>query len=579
MHVYRRPADYRPRRPWIGTVPVPPEPPPTTGYEGVTVLNVPLAVRLSTGRRDIHVSADVRELAFRSAVPGGFASCEIRLDRPLRVDPEEIAIYGKLYVYDGRSGEIAWQGRMEDPGRGAGPDGEIWSLRAVGPAAHARDRTVPLIYVERSLERWFRSDISDKGGEDQVRIESTDAPILELQLPQGMDLPNGYHFGRWYRDIAEAGQKLARFAYSHVEGVASVNTQVMSVVQTAFAGGPSRVAVFTDNFTTSPVARAAVVVTDFTNARDIVELRLDRGGATTVVASNTVWSEISGIVVRALLLTKAGAEITTGYTLNTVLASEVVADLLGRLLGQFDGANASIAATTYAIEQLAYPDGVTPAQVLDDLIALEGDHYWAAWEDTAAAKARFEWRAWPTTVAYEADTAHGFDSPGSAGDLYNAVSVRWRDALGRIRRTRRTATVTALDDAGLTREAPLDLGDDAGTTTNAERAGDEFLAQHSSPPNAGELTIAAPILDAEAGRMVDPWLIRPGKLIRVRDIEPRVDALNATDRDGVSVFRVVAVAYDAARNEARLSLDSSPLRLEEMLAAAGGATDKGRRRR
>ena len=568
MHVYRRPHDYRRRRPWVGTAP-PAPPAPAAGFEGVTVLNVPLAVRLSTGGGDIHVSADVRELSFRSVVPGGFASCEIRLDRPLKLDPQEIAAYGQLYVYDGRNGETVWQGRMEDPGRGAGPDGEIWSLNAVGPSAHARDRTVPLVYVERSLERWFRSDISDKGGEDQVRIESTDAPILELQLPQGMDLPNGYHYGRWYRDIAEAGQKLARIAYSHIEGVASVNTQVMSVVQTGFAGGGSRVAVFTDNFTTGAVARAAVVVTDFTNARDIVELRLDRGGATTVVASNTVWSEISGIVVRALLLTKAGVEITTGYTLNTVLASEVVADLLGRLLDQFDGANASIATTTYAIEQLAYPDGVTPAQVLDDLIALEGGHYWAAWEDTSTGKARFEWRAWPTTVAYEANTAGGFASPASAADLYNAVSVRWRDALGRIRRTRRTQTVAALTDAGLTREARLDLGDDIGTQANAERAGDKFLAAHSSPPNAGELAVAEPILDVTVGRMVDPWLIRPGKLIRVRDVQPRVDALNATDRDGVSVFRVVAVDYDAARNEARLSLDSSPVRLEEMLAAAG----------
>ncbi len=93
---------------------------------------IPLVVRLSTGRADRVITRDVRTLGFRSTIPGGFASCEVQLDRPLSVDPDEIQLYGDLYIYDGRNGATIWQGRLEDPGRGAGSKGEIWTVRAAG---------------------------------------------------------------------------------------------------------------------------------------------------------------------------------------------------------------------------------------------------------------------------------------------------------------------------------------------------------------------------------------------------------------------------------------------------------------
>src|SRR3990172_8327622 len=128
-------------------------PPVLAGWHGVTVLGVPLAVRLVTARSDLHLSRDVRDLVFRSVAPGGFASAELSLDRPLRLDPTEIAAFGDMYVYDSRSGAVLWQGRLEDPGRGAGADGEGWSLRAAGPAAHARARRVLPLFLETLLFR------------------------------------------------------------------------------------------------------------------------------------------------------------------------------------------------------------------------------------------------------------------------------------------------------------------------------------------------------------------------------------------------------------------------------------------
>jgi hypothetical protein len=249
-----------------------------------------------------------------------------------------------------------------------------------------------------------------------------------------------------------------------------------------------------------------------------------------------------------------------------VLASEVVNDLLGRLLPHYDGYDAEVWTTSFAIDQLAYPDGASAQKVLEDLMTIEPAYYWAAWESNSDGRYHFEWKEWPTAVRYEASAADGFDSPASAGELYNAVSVRWRDGLGVGRTTRRTQTVDILDAAELTREAYLDLSDEVGSDATATKVGDEFLAEHQRPVNSGTLTISRPILDIEMGRQVMPWEIRPGNLIRVRNVLPRVDSLNASARDGVTIFKIAAVEFNAGTAAATLELDSYPLTVARAIA-------------
>jgi hypothetical protein len=97
-----------------------------------------------------------------------------------------------------------------------------------------------------------------------------------------------------------------------------------------------------------------------------------------------------------------------------------------------------------------------------------------------------------------------------------------------------------------------------------------LLAEHATPPNAGTLTIARPIYDHERGRMVDPWEIRPGNLIRVRGIQPNPNSLNVTDRDGVTVFQIVGTDYDTSSASATLELDSYSPTVARALAALSG---------
>ncbi len=540
-------------------------------------LPIPLTVRLVTDRADRHIKADLRSLSFRSVVPGGFASAQFSLERPLAIQPDEIAYYADVDIYDERNGNCVWCGRLEDPGRGVGSDGQVWELAAVGPAAHAQDRTVQLIYVDREIVNWNNVGSASWHLSRRENDEySVDAAInaIRLQFNDAVATPTNALVMVRYARLREAGLKLARFDYRHIEGRTSASFLVRAVVQ------PSNSVVRSDTFSlTESGATPKVMTTDFADTNNMVEARIQWVGATGTVFSGEIsWSELGGLYIQSQRLDKTGATVgASGYTAHSVLAHQIVEDLLGRLLTQYDGANAALATNTYGIDHLAYPDGATPQKVLDDLMVFEPDYYWQATDRQPNGKYKFEWAAWPSTIRYDVTVIDGYSSTGSADGLYNAAAVRWRDSRGWIQQTRRTSTVAVLDAAGLTRDAFIDLGDDISSLLNAEQAGDQFLAEHAAPPNAGTLTVARPIIDHHRGMMVQPWEIRSGHLIRVGGIRPNVNALNVTARDGVTVFRIVSVTYDTDSAAATLELDSSAPTVAHALA--GSQRDRITRRR
>lgn len=523
-------------------------------------LTIPLTVRLSSSRGDRHVTRDVRDLTMRWTDPGGYQSCQVSLDRPLIVQPTEIGYYGTLTVYDARNGLPVWEGRLEDQGRSAGADGQVWDLTAVGGRAHTQDRMVPLIYVTTEMDSrtiyqvervkpgfqvGLGADPGDPTGERQAIV---------IALPEGITVTLGDLGAARYAAIWEAGMKLARVSYSWDAGGSNTDWRIQSIARTdgSFASGDTVASV---NMNSSGGTSAGVVGTNWTLGRNTVDFRFHQvSGGAVKTTNDTHWASIYNVIIRTVLYSKAGSEITSGYAVNTVLASEVVADLLGRLLNQFDGANATIATTSYAINNLSYPQGTDAARVFDDLMLLEPAYTWRVWEKTSAGKYRFEWVQVPSVVRYEADVVDGYEAPGSADGLYNAVTVRWQIGQ-RFRSTVRTASVPELTAAGLTRQGLLDLGADIGYAADVVRAGDQWLSERRYAPNSGRLRIARRIRDLQTGRMVEPWEIRPG-LIRLRGILPRVDALNATSRDGVTIMRIVGGEYRASDGAGTFELDS-----------------------
>lgn len=543
-----------------------------TGFspDQISARGIPLTVRLKTRRKDMDVTGQISELSFRSSIPGGFASCQIALNRPLDIQPDEIEYFATLFVYDGRNGAVVWEGRLEDPGRGAGESGEVWSITAVGPKVYAQDLTFPVIYVDRSLDRWKRSRYSHPRGETSTSEVGDDQDSLMVSVSQGTVIDTSWA-GDWiYRHAYYCGQLLARVRWEHIEGGASTNYQTKMFFRANIGAALFSVQ---DNWAVTEQTQAVNINTvGYDQTADVVSFRAQRDNSGTT-ADALAWSQAYNIVVRTVIKKVDGTDnlSPTGYNVNNIDPNEVVTDLLGRALQKYDGANAVIIGSGVDIDQLCYPDGTTAEQILNDLALYDPGFYWAAWESNTAGKNRFEYRPWPTTVRYEAGIEDGFDSPGSASDLYNAVRVRYLNPNNSVRTIRRTQSVPELTDAGITREAYIDLSDEIGSAANAAYIGDNFLIEHRYPPNAGTLRIGQPIIDNNTGRMIHPWEILPGHLIRVRGVLPRVDALNPTSRDGVTVFRVVSVEFSISDGIAVLELDSFTRTLTRTVADLGKA--------
>lgn len=545
-------------------------------------LPLPLTVRLATAAGDRHITRKLRDLSFRVTAPGGFASIQMSLDEPLTGQPDYLDYYGRAYVYDARTGATLCEGRLEDPGRSAGRDGQVWDLVAVGPAAHARDRNIPLIYVDRRLEPWEKAagTSNERPSSTVSRTDdagSSGAQALVLAFPAGLTIPTNAACTAVYYPIERAGQNLAVLGYRWDAGVTNASWVIAGYSSGAHLVRSQGASTAGGAFAVSTVGTGSFTAGD---RRPYLKVSWNSGASSTG-GSDDVWASFMDVVVRATTYSKTGVEQVSGYTSAdiTITASTVVADLLGRLLPQYDGANASIAATSFGIDQLAYPDGIDAAGVLDDLMALEPAYLWEALESNPVnGKNRFAWRQWPTSVRYEASVVDGYDGPGSAAGLYNEVTVRWRDTRGQTRTTTVTQSVPLLTAAGLTRSPkPIDLGDNVGSSADATQAGQQFLAEHRYPPNAGRLRIARKILDLQTGTMVAPWEIRPGYLIRVRGVLPRIDALNNSTRDGVTVFKIASMEFRASDAAATLDLDTYAASTARALADLLGRPETRRR--
>ena len=507
-----------------------------------------------------HITPDVSNLSIKKQAIGGVQEISFRLNHPIDAFDPDLAALSKVYVQDGRSAVTIAEGRLTDPSRGAGSDGQVWEMTAFGPAQHATDITFPYVLVDQSVtDGWRRTVRKPASATDTTGPAPDDpndgaTPGIVLQFPGGVAVDSTCSIAMRYDRIRESGQKLARVHYTHDAGITDTLYSFQGVTRTD--GGTGEIAA-TATFSTTFGVQSVVVVTDFPNGRNTFDVRIDRTGGATNVADDLHWGAFVNITIRALLLTAAGAEITTGYTQDYVLPHEIVKDLLGRVLTQFDGALATVdTGSTKQLDQLAYPDGVTAETVLADVMVQEPAYYWTTGPSTINGKYAFYWKPWPTTVRYEVTIAGGGSFPTSTQELYNRVMVRYRNPSGQIKTPVFALACLALDNQSVVRQAFLDLGDEASSATAAQQAGDAFLVDHNVPPNAGTLTISGPIRDLTTGRMVQPFEIEPAELVRVRGIESYPSALNASSSDGLTVFRIWAMTYDGDSDAATLELDS-----------------------
>ena len=544
----------------------------------------PLAVRLQGGGVDRHVEHELVDgLEYGSVMPGGYSSASFSLQRDLGDVPPELYPFVRCTIFDERDGRVLNAGRLEVPGRG-----QPWKLTTAGARAGASDIRQPYIVVDSRWGEWERVEDSSAGvltAPAQLTAVggAGEAPGLRFHFVRGMVIPVNGVLPVRYPHLAGSGQRAGRVDATFTPAIAGAG-----VIQQQFRFlDASKTGVNSDSLTWgtagTPQTMSDWIGSGIGTVTPIVYVDhriIHTAGGTP--GNDVTWSLVTSLRIQAARKSAAGADLLTSgdYGNTYVLPHEVVNDLLGRLLPAYDGAGASVStASTAQITQLAYADDTTPDEVLGDLMALDPAMRWAAWEPDDAGLFRFTWDAWPTVVSWELDAPPGgLTSSGGDAGLYDTVQIRWQGG-GRTHWTTYIQDVPLLTAAGVTRRTTRDLGSDAGSQGMADATAGAFLADHRVPGNAGTLAVSAPIYDRVLGRMLQPWELRAGSLVRVRNLAPSVDALNATGRDGSSVFRCTEIHYSARLNTATLTLNSYFDTIYKALARLDRFTSKVARRR
>lgn len=520
-----------------------------------------LGIRISDGINDRIVTHYCSGLKFTKTAPGGHQALSFRMVLP-RNTFNDLGPEDRVYVYDDTSRTV-WEGYLENPTPVDGPDGQQYDVSAVGGMALASDETRGLVYVDKSLDGWNQVNYGTAhpdGSAGQYNDPDSSVTGLRAQLPRGLVLATNSVAGVDYRAIDRAGMQIAGVRIITQSGQSDANYRVQLYDFTAATNIGD-----TLQMSTTAFDQTQWIGISITTGATKCLVQLNRTGAGTTVGNDTTWTTLTGVSVLGRRMDRNGTLLTTsaahGGTALTVLASQVVEDLLGRLLTFCDPGTAQVDTTTYTVDQLAWPDGVKAADVLTKLADFEAGYLWEILETLDNGKHRFNYRAWPTTPRYVVSVRDGWQQRGSDVDLCNRILVSWTDPAGNTQVTTITATSLGLSGIGLPVDAlgtrvkdadPITLPDGFGSLANATQIGGQILTDKINPPKAGTAVVRRPILDLLTGAYVSPWEIEAGYLARVRETG---DDLRITQAD-----------YDDDSCSMALTLGTQVMTTEQMLA-------------
>lgn len=530
---------------------------------------VPLAVRIKNARYDGNLTGYlIGAPKFQKADPGGFKTASFTVSQKLGFRTDMVQPYSRVFIYNQRNGDCVFEGDISHPARSITNDGAILEVQA--DCDRLNDWSGPRIYVDRDMQAWSKANTSNTATtiDQQEDRGGSGLDSLTLAFPTETHVETNSRAEAGYFRIREAGQTIARFDYTddggHDSGVPG--WQVRTIITP-----PSTVA---RTQTLSVSGHTSLPQTAPANDWDTMYVQLIWTGATSNTGTiDWVWVSIRGLVVVARLKLKDGTDKMTGYA-NAVFADQVWEDMLGSpmLNNAFDGANARVdIGGNVPIWQMAYPDGVTPAQVAADLMTYEpGMTYIIGPSNPLNDKYSFKWYTRSDSVRYEALLWMDEHSGGiQAVDQYNEVAARWKTPIGNLRVTTATQSIPEMDAAGRKRRFFHDLGIMLSNSDNADTANAAVLQDHRYPKNTGKVRISRPIVDLWTGRMVEPFEIEPACLIRLVGIDPSLDALNTSlTPNGSTICRIVQTDYDGDSNSVDLDLDEVPYSMAQAIRVA-----------
>jgi hypothetical protein len=513
-----------------------------------------LSVRVNDGVNDRIVTRYCRGLKFTKVAPGGHRDLSFTMVLPRNLFPG-LGPDDRAYVNDTRTGRPIFDAYLENPTPTDGPEGQQYDVQAVGGMALANDETRPLIYVDTDLSQWTKEPISAAGSTVETTTDVSQVNALKVQFPQGQTVANNAVASAVNMELQRAGMRLG--------GIHVVLTTGKTDAGYTWEFKTLSGSTIASTLVPSPGTADWFVVDNFLDTDYFVLLCRRIGGATNV-ADDQTWVAGSSISVVGRRMNRNGVLLNgaAGHVSTTqVLASQVVEDLLGRLLSFCDPSTAQVDATTFGITRLAWPEGVKAADVLNGLGVFESNYLWEILESNDAGKHRFNYRAWPTTPRYEVSVRDDWKQRGSDVDLCNRVVVNWTDGNGNQQSTPVTAASLGLVGIGLPVDAlgtrvkdadPITIPDGYGSAANAVQIGAQILTDKINPPKAGTILVRRPIRDLLTGIDAWPWEVEPGYLCRVRETGDDL-RITQVDYDDDSCSSLLTIGRPVLTEEQRLA--------------------------
>lgn len=528
----------------------------------LTASTVPLAVRVTNARTDQLLTGYlIGGVRWTLTDPGGMRAASFTVSQRLGFRSDMIQPYSRIRIFNKCTGDTVFEGDVSHPGRSVGDTGEVLEVQVEGGVERLKDWSGQRIWIDRDMQPWELTSTATIGtqadaGDD---LGGSGADALNLAFPNSFHVETNYRSEVGYFRLLESGQLMGWMNYAwdggHTSG--SPGWLVRSIVT------PPSTLVRSQILNISGSGGSGALVQNYASGANIAYLQLiwTSGSSNTGTADN-VWAAILRPIIQCQYKLKDGTLLPDGSYNDYTTAVKVVGDLLGTVLAAtFDGANAQIdTGTGYQIAQLAYPNGVNPQQVLDDLMVFEsGCTYLVGPSNPGSNKYSFKWMARTNIVRYEFATwVDEYSAGAQPVDQYNEAVTRWKSPTGPAKTTLSTQSIPEMTAMGRTRRFFQDLSDTVSDSENATQANSAVLNDHRFPQNGGQVTISRQVVDLYTGRRVQPFEIQPGYLARIAGINPSRDALNSSPRNGSTLCRIVTNEYDSDTNSATISLDSEP---------------------
>lgn len=529
-----------------------------------------------------------------------------------------INLFNRIQVVDLRTMEIPWEGRIEEPARESGKD--TWTLGCLGNSVFASDVQRPMFYLDDQPDSWHMPRFPDNVLYAPSRDDS--AGSLTVTFGDGWAYDTHGTDWSWLRETFSWQQVEAcdldgvgRFDYvGNGADNATVSSKLGATIGAMKWDGSQPLTPVSQYNVGSYLCNAAANthISRFVGSHlnyPTKRLYMSAGyiatsGAETVAGSST-YVTFDQIRVQGVRMDRFRNRLVTAasYPGNYLSPGDIVEDILGRFLnggwdrnyadlpykGYVDPYDAYIDKTS-TIEMVSgwtFFDGVTAKELLDKMVTeAQTTAYWAIWESkfnatdsTFDAKGAFEFTEWPLGWGYLLTSEDGLTEQPNGSTTGNMLWYQYSWAANEVPGYKHIQTYwqtsnlqSDLNRAEITRGVFLrrDQSVDNSNPNIFNEASDYYNDVMIRTNNSGSIKVSRPVYCYDPGinrgsgmaRMLDPWMIRPGKLAKIIDLEPpcsmnefsfgnTAPSLDATG----TIFRIPVVEYDSSTNTATLDLD------------------------